>query len=78
MSEQAAIKGSCSATDIAAVVSGDNEMTRRMEVQRARRCSDWVRIEELMALVGMIERHAREGWCERVEGLTDPLVWTGR
>jgi len=61
LSEQAAIKGSCSATDIAAVVSGDNEMTRRMEVQRARRCSDWVRIEELMALVGMIERHAREG-----------------
>ncbi len=41
-------------------VSGDNEMTRRMEVQRARRCSEEVRIEELMALVGMIERHARE------------------
>ena len=60
LSEQAAIKGSCSATDIAAVVSGDNEMTRRMEVQRARRCSEGVRIEELMALVGMIERHARE------------------
>ena len=61
MSEQAVIESSFSVTDIAAVVSGDNEMTRRMEIQRARRCSDWVRRDELVALAEMIESHAREG-----------------